>query len=435
MLILSLALLSFFGLFCLNGNKTFNFNVLFTVCYTVCILVLIRYSCFRYSCLSFQRDLLRLSLLFITGLLLLIAPTTQNFLATRTKPLYLRLSVLGLFSFLIFSTTNLLFLYISYEGSLLPIMYCIFKWGVYPERTLSALIILLFTRFFTFPLIIILLLSSPLRFSIIPFLSSFYLRFGARLWVIFRFAVKLPVFGLHYWLPMAHVEAPTFGSIILAGVLLKIGGCGLVRLSSLFYCQLQNISQIFSVFLMFGVTLSAILCCMQSDFKRLVAYSSVSHITLIFLLLLSPTPISFFSLILLIVFHGISSPILFFGVGQIRAILSTREIALFRGVSSINPLLITFLLITFLLVIPVPPFPAFLGELLVFFSILEVSYFVPLMIFLVLLIGLVYSLFWFSSIQGKIVSSQYSSFIPLSQYFTPLLLLIRAFSVLPILLL
>ena len=435
MLILSLALLSFLGLFCLNGNKLLNFFVLFSLCFTVCSLVLVNFSSFRYSFSSFQRDLLSLSLLFITGLLLIIAPTTQNFLPSSSKSLYLRLFALGLFSFLIFSTTNFLFLYISYEASLLPIIYCIFKWGVYPERTLRALMILLFTSFFTFPLIIILLLASPLRFSIIPCLSSFFLRFGARLWLILSFAVKLPVFGLHYWLPIAHVEAPTFGSIILAGVLLKIGGCGLIRLSSLFYYQLQTISQVFSVFLIFGVILSAILCCIQSDFKRLVAYSSVSHITLIFLLLVTPTPISFFSLILLIVFHGISSPMLFFGVGQIRTILSTREITLFRGISSINPLLVTFLLVTFLLVIPVPPFPAFLAELLVFFRMLETSYFIPLMIFIALLLGLVYSLFWFSSIQGKITSRQCSRSIPISQYFTPFSLSIRAFLVLPLLLL
>jgi NADH:ubiquinone oxidoreductase subunit 4 (subunit M) len=88
---------------------------------------------------------------------------------------------LGLFSFLMFSTTNFLVLYISYEASLLPIIYCIFKWGVYPERTLRALIILLFTRFFTFPLIIILLLTSNFRFSLIPRISPLFLRLGGSL--------------------------------------------------------------------------------------------------------------------------------------------------------------------------------------------------------------------------------------------------------------
>jgi len=193
-------------------------------------------------------------------------------------------------------------------------------------------------------------------------------------------------------LPIAHVEAPTFGSIILAGVLLKMGGCGLLRLSPLLYAQLQNISQFLSVFLMAGVLIRAGLCCLQSDFKRLVAYSSVSHITLILLLLVIPTPVSFFSLTLLIIFHGLSSPLLFFGVGQISFILGTREIILFRGVCAVSPLLMTFLLMTFLLAVPVPPFPAFLGELLVFFSLLNTSFLIPVIIFLALLLGLLYSL-------------------------------------------
>ena len=417
-----------------RDNKSLKFIVLFSMCLATCGLVLTRFSSYSYAYESFQRDLISLSLLCITSLLLLVSPLTINFSSKTLPSLYITLLLLGLASYVIFSTTHIILIYVSYEASLLPILYCILKWGVYPERSLRALIILLFTSFFTFPLVILLFLSSPFTYRILPFIADTHLSLGGSLWVIISFAVKLPVFGLHYWLPIAHVEAPTFGSMILAGVLLKIGGCGLIRLCPLFYNQLYSISQFTRVFFIIGSIISSILCCIQSDFKRLVAYSSVSHITLVFLLILSPTPISSLSLIILIVFHGISSPLLFFGVGLARTILSTREIVLFRGFQILRPLISLYILLSFLIAIPVPPLPSFLAELLVFYRFFNLSALSSPFIFSLVLLSLLYSLLWFSSIMGKIVPKT-GTITTITQYIIPLSLTFTAFSVMPLLLL
>lgn len=151
-------------------------------------------------------------------------------------------------------------------------------------------------------------------------------------WVVLSFSVKLPVFGLHFWLPIAHVEAPTFGSIILAGLLLKMGGCGLIRcLPLLEGGVLETLREWFRVYLLAALVFSSLLCLAQRDFKRLVAYSSVVHITVVLSLLCTPSPLSIRVILVLLVTHGLSSPLLFFIVGMVYSIFSTRELPFIRG--------------------------------------------------------------------------------------------------------
>jgi len=187
------------------------------------------------------------------------------------------------------------------------------------------------------------------------------------------FAVKLPVYGLHYWLPIAHVEAPTFGSIVLAGLLLKIGGCGLLRALPLLTPSIRNLVRGLLGYLIISVIVSSIVTCHQSDFKRLVAYSSVVHITLVVLLVLTPSALSLKALLMLIVFHGLVSPMLFYLVGAIYNAYGTRVIYLLRGLVFLNPLFAFLTTLSFTLAIPVPPFAPFVGEVLLFIASFDLS--------------------------------------------------------------
>lgn len=156
--------------------------------------------------------------------------------------------------------------------------------------------------------------------------------------IFLTFAVKLPIYGLHFWLPIAHVEAPTFGSIILAGILLKLGGVGLIRCLDLIDLSVMR-EYLISYFIVF-LCYVTLVCLFQSDFKRLVAYSSVSHIIALPILLFSNNIMSIKSIVMLMLFHGLRSPILFMLVGVIYSMFSSRQLIIIRGLLLTSPLLL-----------------------------------------------------------------------------------------------
>ena len=308
--------------------------------------------------------------------------------------------------FMVFSTNSLFLIYLFYEASLLPILFIIVKWGSYPERSVRAFILLLYTAVFSLPFLVILFSSFD---SLKTFNLCFYpfLPMGPSLLcsliIFLAFAVKLPIYGIHFWLPIAHVEAPTFGSMILAGVLLKLGGVGLVRLSPV--VDLPALSHVILSYLVIFLVFTTLVCCYQSDFKRLVAYSSVSHMIAIPLLLLAGVAFSFKRLYILIFFHGLSSPILFMLVGLLYSVFSTRQLVSIRGVLLFSPLLSFFLVIRFLFTLSAPPFPTFLAEVFFFISRFYLTSWLLGSFLLFSFLSLVYNLNWVSSIVFSSVSS------------------------------
>jgi NADH-quinone oxidoreductase subunit M len=225
-----------------------------------------------------------------------------------------------------------------------------------------------------------------------PVLTS---RSGFLSFLIFlSFGVKLPVYGLHYWLPIAHVEAPTFGSIILAGVLLKLGGAGLIRFLN--FLDLEVLAHALTRYLLFFLVFSTLVCCFQSDFKRMVAYSSVSHIIAVPLVLLTGYFVGFKVVVLLIFFHGLRSPVLFSLVGVLYSIYSTRQLALLRGLLLLSPLLSFVCILSFLFTLSAPPYVSFFSEVFFFVYVVLLS---PLSLGFLLLfafLSLVYNLNWLS---------------------------------------
>ena len=313
--------------------------------------------------------------------------------------------------FMVFTTRRIFLFYAFYELSLIPIVYIIMKWGSYPERTISAIMFFVYTSFFTFPLLYFLLYFISLSGTSL-LSSSLFLTFNcycmdpspiSSLVVFLRFSVKLPIFGLHFWLPIAHVEAPTFGSIILAGILLKLGGIGLVRFYGLvdwYYIQGLFLSYFF-VFIVVATTV----CCYQSDFKRLVAYSSVSHIIPIPILIMSSNILSFKCVLILMFFHGFASPVLFMLVGLIYGMFSTRQILLIRGILLSSPLLSFVFVLAFFYTISAPPFPSFVAEVFILISSLTLSSYFFIFFCLFLFLSLVYNLNWITSFTFSTFSS------------------------------
>lgn len=295
----------------------------------------------------------------------------------------------------VFGSSNLLYLYIGYEISLIPIILIIIIWGSYPERSLRSLMLLLHTSAFTIPFMFVLFyvfsIYSTFSFSsmdqcLSPFMSLIV--FGV-------FAVKLPIYGLHFWLPIAHVEAPTFGSMILAGVLLKLGGVGLIRCYSL--VDWGFVSSAFLSYFFIFLLYVTVVCSFQSDFKRLVAYSSVSHMIVIPLLLMSYRFMGFKALVLVLLFHGFSSPLLFSLVGYIYSIFGTRQLVSIRGIIVCSPLLALMSILAFMFSLCVPPFPSYVSEVMFFISSVRLWYIAPVVLVLFRFLSLIYNLNWLSS--------------------------------------
>lgn len=338
------------------------------------------------------------------------------FSTSHSNLFYLSLYLLLLSCFMVFTTRRVFLFYTFYELSLVPIVYIIIKWGSYPERTISAIMFFVYTSFFTFPMLyFILYFISVSRTSLLS--SSLFTSFNCyfiapsivcSLVVFLRFSVKLPIFGLHFWLPMAHVEAPTFGSIILAGILLKLGGIGLVR-----FCGFVNwhlIQELFLSYFFIFLLVSTVVCCYQSDFKRLVAYSSVSHIMPIPILVIASNILSFKCTLMLMFFHGFSSPILFMLVGLTYTMFSTRQIVLIRGILLVSPLLSFIFVLAFFYTMSAPPFPSFVAEVFILLSSLKLSSYFFLFFGLFLFLSLIYNLNWITRFTFSRSSSPSTSF-------------------------
>ncbi len=186
-------------------------------------------------------------------------------------------------------------------------------------------------------------------------------------WLFWAFAVsffiKVPLFPFHTWLPDAHTEAPTPGSVILAGVLLKMGTYGLIRFNLEFFPQASmEFSSIISWLAVVGIIYGALVAAIQTDIKRLVAYSSVSHLGFVVLGIFSMTAIGLQGAIIQMVNHGLSTGMLFLLVGMIYERRHTRDIAEYGGIARIMPVYATFFAIAMFSSVGLPGLNGFVGE-------------------------------------------------------------------------
>nr|UPX88234.1 NADH dehydrogenase subunit 4 [Scapholeberis mucronata] len=307
-----------------------------------------------------------------------------------------------------FSTSNMLLFYVSFEASLIPIFMLVMGWGYQPERMKAGYFLLFYTLTASLPLLISVLyiksLFSTFNLELISFSSSphAFLSLG----IILAFLVKLPTYFGHLWLPKAHVEAPVAGSMILAGVLLKLGGYGIVRFSVFIEMFTMTFSSVILSVAILGGVLSSLICLRQTDCKSLVAYSSVSHMSLVLMAVALNSYYSLSAIIVIMFSHGLCSSGLFSLVGMLYDRVSTRSIVLIRGIISYAPLMTLWWFLFSITNMAAPPTPNLLGEIFMFVAAVQSSTLLVISLMITCFMAAAYSLYLFIATQhGGEISS------------------------------
>nr|NP_976160.1 NADH dehydrogenase subunit 4 [Gomphiocephalus hodgsoni]AAO43666.1 NADH dehydrogenase subunit 4 [Gomphiocephalus hodgsoni] len=360
-------------------------------------------------------DSLSLSLVFLSLLLLILmilssgSVVKNNYYSGVYNLMMLMLIFMLLGSFFV---SNYLLFYIFFEASLIPTLIIIMGWGYQPERLQAGVYFVLYTLFASLPLLLGLfymysfngsldmsLINSVMKSNIMNSWGGLILF----LCLIFAFLVKMPMFLVHLWLPKAHVEAPVAGSMILAGVLLKLGGYGLCRVLSKFFYWSMKVGPLFIGLSIAGMVFVGVTCCRLNDLKALVAYSSVAHMGLTMAGIFCCFVWGLNGGLMMMVSHGLGSSGLFCMVNIFYERFSSRSMFMNKGILTIMPL---FSLMLFLLCcsnISAPPTINLLSEISLMLSLLTYDKIMMLLFPLGSFLGAVFTFFLFSNSQhGKI---------------------------------
>nr|WGM80982.1 NADH dehydrogenase subunit 4 [Apis cerana] len=307
---------------------------------------------------------------------------------------------------LVFMSMNLLVFYLFYEFGLLLIFYMVVKWGYSENRWLSGFYLMFYTMIFSLPMLYIIYylywLSSSLNFMLME-MMNLKLNLLLFIYLLMSFLVKIPIYLFHGWLLKAHVEAPYYGSMILASIMLKLGGYGMMRLMFIYKNEFMFFQKFIIIINSFGILILSLMCLSQFDMKSIIAISSIVHMGIMIMSMMTFFDISIMGGYLMMISHGLSSSGLFFLVNVIYSQTNSRLMFVNKGMINFMPSmsLLWFMLCSSNMGSPVSL--NLISEVMLIIGLVSWMKFLMLILILYCLFSFIYSIYLFMFINhGKI---------------------------------
>nr|QNV11759.1 NADH dehydrogenase subunit 4 [Hydrobius fuscipes] len=358
-------------------------------------------------------DLLSFAMILLTFWIcsLMIIGSSKLFKINNYYNLFMLVMLMLMISlYLTFASMNLFIFYLFFEMSLIPTLLLIMGWGYQPERLQAGVYLLFYTLFASLPMMISIFYIYQVNYS----LNFYFLNFNVDSFLLYMcvnmvFFVKMPLYFVHLWLPKAHVEAPVSGSMILAGIMLKLGGYGLLRLMKIFILVGLKFNIIFIIISLVGGFYVSLICLRQTDIKSLIAYSSVAHMGIALGGLLTLNYWGMCGALVIMLAHGLCSSGLFCLANISYERIGSRSLFLNKGMINLMPSMSLWWFLFSSSNMAAPPSLNLLGEIMLINSLVSWNFISMIMLSLISFFSAAYSLYLYSYTQhGKMYSGMYS---------------------------